>query len=767
MNGQIRTDTYASAPSCVRSTDGIIWTAWRQWDPKTGLEKTCTAVVDTHNSETQKRPAYEAGTACGPPVLGLDAGGGVYAAWAQMLNRSYRIMIARPGSRDQNQPVCISETGDQPGPVSLAVNSDGVVVVFSKRRSAGRFVGACTVDAGLKPHQLPDLTPEMGIHDRPGVVYLDGENWLIWQAASASRLLILARKFDASGQGPIVQLSGSPAAAPSCCVDSDKGIWAAWHSPVSTDHDALYRFPHIARVEEERVLVPEHENACEQPDRTAEDAGLECPRILCHPDGHLTLIGRSSQGYHYQELGSDGWTQTVRIGEAGWSCRGHTLGACTLDDGKVFFIRREKDGLVWDVLEPLGARGRCGLKKSPPSGPRAVDACTSAPGSQRSLRIIRGDLGGSGIADSGAPVDFIKHEKDRNPVEEFLKDQNLHLLWGDMHSHSVHSDGTGLAAEWYFRARYHYGLDVFALSDHESFLGKKTGPGEWDYLLRTADDWNEPGRFVTLYAFEYTGDRDPGPGHKVVYPPEDKPVLLSRDEYGRSDSGRLLKAVRRSGAIAVPHHTGWTGADMKNHSPEVQPVWEICSCHGAYEYRGNMPVGYRKELDAGHFARDALDRGLRFGFTAGSDGHGLEWHHGVCRKRDSHNSGLTGIFATSAVRGAVMDAIRRRRCFATTGAKIALWFSADGRPMGEEINTSSPVEAVVRVKGTGAIKQAVIVSNEGVQIELEKKGDIVNTKLILQPPEHGSWRYYYVRVVQKDSEMAWSSPIWLDSPLMA
>ena len=34
----------------------------------------------------------------------------------------------------------------------------------------------------------------------------------------------------------------------------------------------------------------------------------------------------------------------------------------------------------------------------------------------------------------------------------------------------------------------------------------------------------------------------------------------------------------------------------------------------------------------------------------------------------------------------------------------------------------------------------------------------------LPPPSACQWCYYFVRVVQNDGHVAWSSPIWLDAP---
>ena len=63
-------------------------------------------------------------------------------------------------------------------------------------------------------------------------------------------------------------------------------------------------------------------------------------------------------------------------------------------------------------------------------------------------------------------------------------------------------------------------------------------------------------------------------------------------------------------------------------------------------------VGHRGELDD-QFAKPQLDRGLRFGFIANSDSHGLLWHHGECRKRDPFRTGLTAVISATRTREAI------------------------------------------------------------------------------------------------------------------
>jgi hypothetical protein len=226
---------------------------------------------------------------------------------------------------------------------------------------------------------------------------------------------------------------------------------------------------------------------------------------------------------------------------------------------------------------------------------------------------------------------------------------------------------------------------------------------------------------------------------------------VSRDEV--PEGKKLVEAVQRLGGFASPHHIGWTGADEAGHDDRGQPLWEICSCHGCYEHAGH-PLGQRGELKE-HMADVMLRKGHRFGFTASSDSHGLLWHHGEARKRDPYRTGLTAVQAREVSRAAIMDALRERRCYATSGAIILLDLRADGHAMGSELADRVRASFEVQATGTGALRSIELVGQEGVLARLDTGAQTGVLAASVESP------FVYARVVQADGEMAWSSPVFL------
>lgn len=518
----------------------------------------------------------------------------------------------------------------------------------------------------------------------------------------------------------VVWSAWGTAAAPAISAVED-GAWVAFHHNVREDTGEadLAKWIALRFVSADgRVLEPEAPMTDRDRDREGEEQSFELPSIAVGPDGAIALFGRGSHCFWRQDVSASGFAPRAALGDgSSWGCRGRRVAAVTMADGSILTARRERKGIEIELSPPpRGGRPRLAAAE--------VEVAGTPPAPQ--------------LGDRPDPA---------------ARD-GRRTLFGDIHQHSAHSDGIGCADEPYLRARHVYGDDFCALTDHESFLGKRIGPGEWAYLEGVAERHDEPGRFATLIAYEWTGRMHPGPGHKVVYLPGPGHRVVSRDDV--PEGADLVRTVQELGGFAVPHHVGWTGADEPGHDPAGQPVWEICSCHGCYESFAHE-LGQRGDL-RDQMVDAVLRRGLRFGFIASSDGHGLLWHHGVARKRDPFRTGLTAVQARECSREAILEAMRQRRCYATSGARILLDLRANDAPMGTELAVDGPVEARALVHGTAPVSKLELVGPDGPVATVPGDGD----RAELTARVDGPW--VYARVTQDDGEMAWSSPIFLDHP---
>lgn len=357
-------------------------------------------------------------------------------------------------------------------------------------------------------------------------------------------------------------------------------------------------------------------------------------------------------------------------------------------------------------------------------------------------------------------------------------DGRWNIYFGDPHSHTILSDGkTGLPDQIPALSRDFLGLDFAVVSDH-SEMGHLQ-PSEYAELQLTAALFDQPGRFVSLTGWEWTaGVRY---GHRVILYRDQGGTPISAAHLEGDTIEKLYEKVRREHGVMSPHHTGNATWGRWNpdapHDEELEPNFEICSWHGRYEFYGNPWEGRRQV--PGHQYQDALRRGRHVGVMGASDTHHLSPGEG----------GLTAVLAERLDRASIFDAIRGRRNYATTGARIVLEFTAGGAPMGSRIRHAGPLEMRVRVEGTSPIDRVEIVRNlvdtfAAVRIEQNPEG-LDGVFMIYEPREAQGGRRlalgdmrrlsfaavdvdepagetsYYVRVTQSDGQQAWSSPIWV------
>ena len=272
------------------------------------------------------------------------------------------------------------------------------------------------------------------------------------------------------------------------------------------------------------------------------------------------------------------------------------------------------------------------------------------------------------------------------------------LFWGDLHGQV----DLAVKAYDYFR----YARDVSAID----FAGFQRNDHnitneDWKTQQRIEKLFNQPGRFITIPGYEWTAYTKDGGHHNVYFPVDDQPIRRSshRNIQDKSDIEtdvcsikELYEVYRGKDVILIPH-VGGGKADLSFHDPELEPAIEISSSHGTFEW----------------FLNEALERGYKVGFIAGSDGYMGRpgGSYPGFNDRRYAKGGLTGIFAEELTRKALWKALKSRRCYGTTGTRILLLFEADGHFMGEEYTTDKPPKFKVFVAGTSPIEKVEVMRN--------------------------------------------------------
>lgn len=353
------------------------------------------------------------------------------------------------------------------------------------------------------------------------------------------------------------------------------------------------------------------------------------------------------------------------------------------------------------------------------------------------------------------------------------------LWWGDPHVHTVlslcHPDRCRSVQFCYTAARHFAGLDWASAADHVS--NDRCELGKWKEEAAAGDAHDDPPRFVTLPAYEASFMGGAG-GDNNVYMRRWPEMFVDEFEEGtvRTLCERLAEKLPESDFFVVPHHTTRPGKHGEipgeiYPGPDLMPVIEIHSKWGTSEYRGN-PNPLHRIHDGPSYAVDLLARGLRLGFIGGTDTHST-MPAGFGDDHLDRLPGLTAVRAPELSRDAVFDAVRSRRCYATSLERIYLDVEVAGAGMGEAVEWPDPA-------APRAVRATVAAQSDVASIDVVRSGRTVHTASpdgwkgeldwtdeadlaaeALESPHLGRFAYYYVRATCASGAQAWSSPVWL------
>jgi hypothetical protein len=148
----------------------------------------------------------------------------------------------------------------------------------------------------------------------------------------------------------------------------------------------------------------------------------------------------------------------------------------------------------------------------------------------------------------------------------------------------------------------------------------------------------------------------------------------------------------------------------------------------------------------GGFVSDALQQGMRMGFIASSD------------HMSTHRS-YACLYAQENTREGLMEAMLARRAYAATD-RILCEFSIGDAIMGGETTIEDTFVVRIWFVGTDTIKEVTLLRDSVPYHTWTPSSTEVEIITQLNPNE-ARGHYYYARMIQHDSNMAWASPIWV------
>ena len=282
-----------------------------------------------------------------------------------------------------------------------------------------------------------------------------------------------------------------------------------------------------------------------------------------------------------------------------------------------------------------------------------------------------------------------------NPIDVVDEPVKTFIYWGDIHAQSVIGCGARSIDAYFHHARDFAATD-FGSHQANCFL---VSNDEWTETATSTSRIHGEGRFVTLLGVEWSAQSAYGGDHNLYFPGERAALHRCSHEFvvDKSDIGTDIRHVDelhehyRGSDTLIAVHVGGRTADLRWHDPSLDRLIEVHSTHATSEW----------------FLFDALKRGYRMGVISGSDGvdgrpgASHPGHMGVRNVR----GGLTAVAMPQLSRGALWSALKARRCYGTTGARILLELRAGEATMGDEITVSSLPPFDVRVEGTAPIER--------------------------------------------------------------
>jgi hypothetical protein len=337
--------------------------------------------------------------------------------------------------------------------------------------------------------------------------------------------------------------------------------------------------------------------------------------------------------------------------------------------------------------------------------------------------------------------------------------ETLYLFYGDLHEHSdvsiCNRVGDQSLDESYQHLRDLSCHDFVCITDH----GYNINPYLWNYSAKWARINDDPNRFLPFLGQEWTSTfeeyDDDHPhgfyGHRNLIL-EDLYFPSWWNARNRQTPSQVWDDLRalKANFVHIPHQLADTGnvpTDWSFHDEVAQPVAEIFQTRGSYEYHGAPRQAPRSIPHPSSYLHDAWADQIVIGVIASPD-HGGGY-------------GKACVYAKELTRASILDALRDRHCYGTTAAKIFLDVRVNGHLMGEKIDDLPTEQVVVTIHARCPApidRIEVCRNNEFIYLsqpnQLEAKCTFIDSKPLNQ------FCYYYVRVMQTDGEIAWSSPVW-------
>lgn len=375
------------------------------------------------------------------------------------------------------------------------------------------------------------------------------------------------------------------------------------------------------------------------------------------------------------------------------------------------------------------------------------------------------------------------------------------VYFGNLHSHTSYSDGSGTPADAYAMAKA-AGLDFFAITEHNHSTADGKGErhdgrliatqpqlyrGLSTSLVETANRLNKTNEFVTLYGQEVSTISSGN--HMNVFqvgdvvsetavPNGDVPALINWISTHPDSTGRapLLQFNHPRDPGRNPKDYGHDDFAPAEWVKTLDPFVELIEVLNAPALKKGE--GFRAEAKEGYFL-EYLNFGFHAGPSVGQDNHWRNW--------GKSTDARIGVVANALTREDILAALRARHTFASDDKNLKVIFRSGTSlagdiisapavgtpiPLTVEINDPDESDARYRVdvltdhaggdRARRPINSFIINGNTTGSVPLEGivadgSGQFILLKVTQSSPEQGDEEH------QESEDRLWTAPIWFEN----
>jgi len=662
-------------PAMAAGGDGSLYVAYNRFAG--GVDSLWVERLEQVEDELVARDKWRLAGSPDTYLLGLQvvpAGERVAILYAREVDKNWDIYVRFCGPDGPSSPIRLTRAAAVDVKPAGSWYRDALWVAWESNRGSSRQILVASVQDGNVSEPIVLSRPDISSYD-PSVCVLDnGQVCVAWHAFHQGSYDIYLRRTSETGVwGDMVQLTDAPTIDRHVAlVGHGSQLWLVYENAQTERY-------HVTRTNRRRLVVAQ-----------VDDDRLLAPVV----SGKSILDQRCEAGAAQFDDQGRLWLAMLRphLPRAGWDV----------------YLTAWSDGRwldPWPVSKTKGMdrtpslvfqRDRALLAFQADDIPRSWSDVDRMPEATSDIHVA--SLGVEEVAgeatlalrplvesDEPFPPAGIRLERGEDTPTRSIQyeGKTYQLYYGDLHEHSdvsvCNRVGDQSLDESYQHLRDVAPHDFVCITDH----GYNLNDYLWNYSAKWARVNDDPQRFLTFLGQEWTSSFEET-SHEHPHGYYGHRNLILADLYfpswwnarNRQKPTEVWEDLRRMNAdfVHIPHQLADTGnvpTDWSFHDEVAQPVAEIFQTRGSYEYLGAPRQAKRAVSEPGWFLQDAWAQDIVIGVIASPD-HGGGY-------------GKACVFSETLTREAILDALRARRCYGTTAAKIFLDARFNGHLMGEKL----------------------------------------------------------------------------------